>query len=283
MIYLKANAAGKTKREYVTAVVDDCKRIFNETFADHFFRDDNLKVAFCTFEDQASVFEAFCSRFFPLYLAEGYSRTDYFAAQAMTNVPEDICGILICLDTHDEGDVWYQIILHEMSHIFCIVNELGGENFQEKYSKENLERELQYHVMSVGYTIWKEFIADYIASQLNPFAKTHSLVSLRKVVSQLDEEVNFNHPDRAQAFSQILFYIFQSPRIMAAPDVNAVVQVLDKNHILPHKDRHQYYREVIELIFHQLDQELFWRINVGFIEELGEIYLKMLFCEAYGY
>ena len=31
---------------------------------------------------------------------------------------------MICLDTPDEGEIWYQIILHEMSHIFCITNEL---------------------------------------------------------------------------------------------------------------------------------------------------------------
>ena len=112
MIHLKANAVGKTKREYIEDVIDDCKLIFNAAFADQFFHDDNLKVAFCTSADQASVFEEFCGKYFPLYLDEKHSRTDYFAAQAMTNVPENICGVLICLDTPDEGEIWYQIILH---------------------------------------------------------------------------------------------------------------------------------------------------------------------------
>ena len=48
MIHLKANAVGKTKREYIEDVIDDCKLIFNAAFADQFFHDDNLKVAFCT-------------------------------------------------------------------------------------------------------------------------------------------------------------------------------------------------------------------------------------------
>ena len=43
MIHLKANATGKTKKEYIEDVIDDCKLIFNAAFADQFFHDDNLK------------------------------------------------------------------------------------------------------------------------------------------------------------------------------------------------------------------------------------------------
>ena len=111
-------------------------QIFNRALGDGFFHDNNLKTAFCTAEDKTSVYESLCGQFFPLYLAKGYSRMDYFAAQAMTNVPNGIYGILVCLDTCDEGNDWHQIILHEMSHIFCISHEIGGKNFHNRYSKE---------------------------------------------------------------------------------------------------------------------------------------------------
>ena len=76
-----------------------------------------LKVAFCASENQADVYSMFCEQFFPLWLTESYSRSNYFAAQAMANMPEGIYGILFCLDTYDEGDVWYQIVLHVFSFL----------------------------------------------------------------------------------------------------------------------------------------------------------------------
>lgn len=79
MICLKAStAAGKAKKEYIEDVIDDCKLIYNTVYADQFFHEDNLKVAFCTSADQSSVFEEFCGKYFPLYLDENYSRTNFF-------------------------------------------------------------------------------------------------------------------------------------------------------------------------------------------------------------
>lgn len=276
MIHLKANSAGKTKREYIEAVVDDCKRIFNATIADRFFHDDNLKVAFCTSENQVIVYETFCGQFFPLYLAEGYSRTNYFAAQAMTNVPDGIYGILVCLDTCDEGNDWYQIILHEMSHIFCITHEIGGENFQHKYSKEYLGENEQYWYSSIGYAVWSEFIADYIASQINPLVMSLSLAKLRVVIRKLDEGMNVNNPDRAQNCSQILCYIFLNPRIRAAKDGDSAFQILEKNRVFASKERSGHYHEIISLLFDRLKQECYWTIGPEFIEKLGKAYLSLL-------
>lgn len=71
----------------------------------------------------------------------------------MTNVSEDICGILICLDTPNKGEVWYQIIHHEMSHLFCIMNELDGKNFQDKCTKEKTGGDVHYYFSTVGYAV----------------------------------------------------------------------------------------------------------------------------------
>lgn len=277
MICLKAStAAGKIKREYIEDVINDCKLIFNAAFADQFFHDDNLKIAFCTSADQASVFEEFCGKYFPLYLDKNYSRTDYFAAQAMTNVPENICGILICLDTPDEGEIWYQIILHEMSHIFCITNELDGENFQDKCTKEKTGGDVHYYFSTVGYAVWREFIADYIAIPITPLMKPISLVNLRENVRKLDEGVNRANPECSQDCSQILSYIFTYPKIKNARDVKSVFRILKKNRIFATKERSQDYYPIIEAIFVQLKQEKYWSITNKFMERIGMTYCALV-------
>ena len=167
-----------------------------------------------------------------------------------------------------------------MSHIFCITNELDGENFHVKYSKEKMGDDPRYHFWHVGYAIWREFVADYMASELNPFSETYSLTDLRKVVRQLDKNVNLDHPDRTQIYSQILVSVFQNPRVAQAADANDAVQILEKNRVFPPQNRRNYC-VTMELLFHQLDQESFWKLNVDFIEKLGEAYLKILFCETY--
>ena len=43
-------------------------------------------------------------------------------------------GIIARTDIHDQGLQWRHVILHEISHIFGITNELpDGENFFHKY------------------------------------------------------------------------------------------------------------------------------------------------------
>ena len=74
--------------------------------------------------------------------------------------------------------------------------------------------------------------------------------------------------------------VFQNPRVAQAADANDAVQILEKNRVFPPQNRRNYCA-TMELLFHQLDQESFWKLNVDFIEKLGEAYLKILFCESY--
>jgi len=130
MIHLKLYDSRCTKKEYIESVIEICKQIFNETLGQNFFKDNNLKVAFCNSENSAAVYEEFCKQFFPLYLGEGYSRTTY-TAQAFTNEIDGVYGILVCLDTGPESGEWYQIILHEMSHIFKSAEKTLVQNIQK--------------------------------------------------------------------------------------------------------------------------------------------------------
>lgn len=251
MIHLKLYDSRCTKKEYIESVIETCKQIFNETLGQNFFKDNNLKVAFCNSENSAAVYEEFCKQFFPLYLGEGYSRTTY-TAQAFTNEIDGVYGILVCLDTGPESGEWYQIILHEMSHIFCIIHEIDGENFSAKYSKNNMGGQPEYWNIYIGYAVWREFIADYIASQIHPLMRPPTLTKLREVVRELDKGINRDNPDRAQDVSQLLQYIFLYPKIRAATDTATIIQFLEKNRIFATKARCRDYQEIIALIFEQL-------------------------------
>lgn len=142
MLELNLDPFRQSKKEFIESVIETCKPIFDDAFGLDFSKDDCLKVAFCTFENRAAVYEDFCTHFFPLYLAEGYSRDDFFTAQAFTNANTGIYGILICLDMEQEPSDWYQIILHEMSHLFCITREISRDNFNARYPKEKIKEDL---------------------------------------------------------------------------------------------------------------------------------------------
>lgn len=269
MPVLKHDAIGQSKKEFVESVIEICKVIFNDASGLDFSKNDCLKIAFCTFENRAAVYEDFCKRFFPLYLAEYYNRNIIFTAQAFTNVDDEIYGILICLDMEQEDSDWYQIILHEMSHIFCITHEIARDNFTAKYLNDTTSKTLKNITLHVGYAIWREFIADHIAYQLNPFIRPLSLTELRKGVRELDAKICLDNPDQAENISQVLTRIFAASRIQKAADIEDVFQVLKRNRIFSSQKRCEQYRELISLIFRQLEEEYFWEITPQFIERIG--------------
>lgn len=213
MLQLNLDSEKRTKREFIESVIEICKSIFNDAFGPDFSKNNSLKVAFCTVENCAAVYEYFCTQFFPLYLAEGYDKASLFTAQAFTNTDDGIYGILICLDAEQPTSGWYQIILHEMSHIFCITREIGQDNFTAKYLESVNKKSLKDGCMHIGYAVWREFIADYIAYQLNPILAPLSLSRLRELVRELDEDIYAGNPDRAVSASLVLTYIFVTAKI----------------------------------------------------------------------
>lgn len=225
----------QSEKEFIESVIETCKTIFYDAFGLDFSRDDCLKVAFSTFENHADVYEDFCKQFFPLYLAEDYDRDSFFTAQAFTNTDKGIYGILICLDVKQEHSEWYEIILHEMSHLFCITHEIAGENFNAKYSKKAIKENIHNKFIYVGYAVWREFIADYIANRINPIYGPLSLVKLREFVRELDKDINIKNPYRVADVSQMLVYIFVTDKIQEATDIETVFKVLIGNRIFSSK------------------------------------------------
>lgn len=276
MIHLSLNDSGYTKKEYIESVIETCKQLFNEALGQNLFGENNVKVAFCDLENKADVYEEFCGQFFPLYLGEGYSRTEPFTAQAFANENRGICGILVCLDADHNSSEWYQIILHELSHIFCIMHEIGGENFTAKYLESNMGNNSKYWHISMGYAVWREFIADYISFRINPLMRPLALSKLKEIVRELDERVNISDSNRAENTAQLLQYIFLNPKIRTAESADSIVRILEKNRVFTTKARCEDYRGMIDLIFEQVKREPCWEIAPEFIEELGGAYSLLL-------
>lgn len=265
----------QSKKEFIESVIEECIPIFYDAFGLNFSRGENLKIAFCTSENQAEIYEDFCKRDFPLYLAEYYHRTGPFTAQAFTNAKERAYGILIRLDTEGKDSDWYHIILHEMSHLFCLTREIASGNFTARYLEGPIAENPQNSRLHAGYTIWREFIADYIAYQLSPIMAPLSLTRLREVARKLDEEICAENPEQTINASRVLAYIFVTDRIQAAADIEEIFDTLKKNRIFLSKERCEDYRELISLIYQQLAKDYFWEITPQFIEKVGWAYFLL--------
>lgn len=274
------NSYNSTEKGHIESVIRSCKRFFNDTLNEEFFRDDNLKVTFMTLENGVKVYEAFCRQFFPEYLEENYTAPGYmesFTAQAFVN--KDVYGILARLDTGIEFswyDSWYEIILHEMSHIFCVVHEIGGENFFEKYCEDKAEDSTRNGLICAGYAIWREFIADYIAAQINPFFSPLSMRELKKEVSELDKEWNSTNPKAKTFVSQMLADILLNSKVRQQKNSEAILQLLEKEKVFTSKVPGTSYSGMIRILYKQLLQDECWKINVDFILKLGEEYLTQM-------
>lgn len=147
-------------------------------------------------------------------------------AQSFTNADDEIYGILICLDIEPEDADWYQIIFHEMSHIFCISRELSRDNFTAKYLSSAITKSPKEQCIDFGYAIWREFIADYISYKVSPIMRPLSFAQMREVVRELDPGVCVSNPEQTVNTSLILAHIFVHPKIQEARNIETFLQAL---------------------------------------------------------
>ena len=104
--------------------------IFNERLGAE-FSEDNLVLRCFQTENQQEVFEQFCKQYFPDRLEDRYTEDGYFDfhASAFVGTGDGADGILLRTDIARHPAELKHILLHELAHIFCTRNELGGDNF----------------------------------------------------------------------------------------------------------------------------------------------------------
>jgi len=160
--YVKHYHTDHADNQDIEEIIECCKTIFNSTVGSNFLNDQNLKLEFFHLENGVDVYEQFCKQYFPSYLSkyhDDYTKEGYmgsFEAQAFIN--GDVYGILCSLDADIEPNCWYEVILHEMTHIYCMTHETEGGNFFDKYCfdlNENGKAEPN-GTMADGYAVWRE-------------------------------------------------------------------------------------------------------------------------------
>lgn len=267
-----AKVAGKGEIE---KILSDCIQIFNRHIDKQFFTSQNVKIEYFTLTDGVQKFERFCSEYFLSYISDDYYKKegyiDSFIAQAF--VGNDTYGILIRLDCSISCMDCYVILLHELAHIFCIVEEIGGEKFYQKYCANSEEQFMRY-----GYGLWREFIADYIAYALAPPAFSLSVKELRKEVQRLDNNVAMGKPNTIESAYGVLSAIFRNPTICRADSAERVLEFLEKHLVFPSKERCMHWSKVIKMIHGQIMKNPCWRIEPSFICDLGVSYLLGPLC-----
>lgn len=278
-IQIKRYHSDHVSKKDIEEIIQSCSLLFNAEFGDNFLNAKNLKMEFFSIENGVSVYEQFCKQHFPSYLtgthSKNYTEVGYmesFAAQAF--VDGDVYGILVSLDADIEPNEWYNIILHEMSHIFCITHEISGDGFFRKYcEKRDLEGD---RFTGAGYAVWREYVADYMTAGVAPFSNSLSIVQIREKIRQWDEYVDVANPAVEMLVSQILAYIFRNLKVRQAKNAETAYDFLEKNRVFASKARARYYYQLIEIIFEQISKDDYWEITLDFIRDLGATYSLML-------
>lgn len=278
-LHIKRYHTKHATKEDIKEIIECCKMIFNSEVGSCFINNQNLKVDFFHLENGIAVYERFCKQYFPSYLEkyhDDYTQDGYmgsFVAQAFIN--GDVYGILCSLDADIDPNLWYETILHEMTHFYCTTQESDGESFFEKHCiDENGEKPDGF--MGAGYAVWREFIAYYWGAALTPLSTPLSLVQVREKVRDLDEDVDAVNPVAKMLVSQILSYIFQNPTVRHANNAVASYELVERNRVFSSKERAKTYKLLIEAVFEQLSKEAHWKISPQFIDTLGSAYLFML-------
>ena len=245
--------------------------IFNDRMDAGFSGDDIILTCFMT-EDQKEIFEQFCSKYFPYRLNDRYQEEGYFDFRAssfigMDNGGKD--GVLLRTDIPYHPVELLHIFLHELAHIYCAHHELDGKSFYDEYCMDYAPTKQEDGIINAGYAVWRECIAEIIAIELDDNCKIVPLKKKADVLRQLKSEIE--PVDGKLAVSEILTAIMTSSEIEASQtweEAETAIQSLNLFDTPPEMD-------LFRLVYAQL-RTTFLEVDVGFIHELGYLYLNVL-------
>lgn len=257
----------KELRDYFFEMV----REFNDCM-DANIREDNIYLEFFNPSNGIEQYERFCKERFPRYLAEPYKEEGYFesfAAQAFLNEKE--YGVLLREDIDFSLSDLLLMLLHEISHLYCTRNEIGGDFFFEKYCMGTGPED---GMMNAGYAIWREAVADIMADSIISEYAQISLKdkSVRDEIKFLYDSINAGMPESKKAMSLIIAYTMISRQVAVTERWEEAENAL-KRYI---RINDPLLFSALEQVFRQLHKSPYWVITPGFIMTLGETYLSIL-------
>lgn len=236
------------------------------------FSEDNLVLRCFQAENQQEVFELFCKQYFPDRLTDRYKEDGYFDFHASAFIGEgenSVDGILLRTDVERSPATLYHILLHELAHIFCTRNELGGDNFYKRYCMDDTLSSEEDGAINAGYAVWRELIAELIASETDDNCDFLSLEDKEDLLRYYMEELEDG--DRKLAVSMILCEALTSREGEPAETWGDTKKKVEK--YKPFDD--PLFMDLLELVVRKLKRN-FVEIDRDFILELGSLYLFLV-------
>lgn len=258
--------------EEIPLALEEAFARFNDDFlTDYSF--DNVKVAFFNFETFPTVYREFCENDFPSWLEEDYTNPRFCSdAQAMALVEEANAGILINISCPFSYFQWVKALLHELSHIYAVQSEYGGRNFYRECCS-NTELSAEEDMLYVGYTVWKEFIADFLTAIVVPESPV-TLYRYRGEIKRFDSVITGLKPNCLKAMSLVLVAVFTSKEHFETESKEKFLEILKSKNVLDMEE----YRELIQLVLDHIRNEAFspQMITDDFIDEFGSLIRKIV-------
>ena len=144
-------------------------------------------------------------QYFPDRLTDRYKEEGYFDFHASAFIGEgknSVDGILLRTDIERNPATLYHILLHELAHVFCAHNELGGDSFYKRYCMDSTLSREEDGAINAGYAIWRELIAEVIAFEMDDNCFVVPLGEKAALLRYYEEE--FENGDRKRGLSMIL-------------------------------------------------------------------------------
>lgn len=236
-------------------LVECAVNAMNEVFGAEFNKD-NLVV--CFHDPDEDVRDIFMQEFG--FEVEGTGEDGI--AEAFCYGKDGKDGILICRMT-DEGRIVHTL-LHELSHIFCIHNEIEGGRFFDRYCMG--ERSVEDGTINAGYAIWREIIAEVMAKEISPDMTPRKLdESMQREIDHYRKVTSPSNPADKYALSNMI------DTIMCLDEVKDGISWTELEKRLTALDTP--YMSVVELAFEQLRKQKPYEISSDFIMALGNAFL----------
>ena len=248
----------------------DAASIFNERLGTE-FSEDNLVLCCFQTENQQESFEQFCKQYFPDRLTDRYKEDGYFDfhASAFVGKGDGVDGILLRTDIARHPAVLKHILLHELAHIFCTRNELGGDNFYKRYCMDDTLSSEEDGAINDGYAVWRELIAELIASEKDDNCAFLSLEDKEDILRYYMKELEDG--DRKLAVSMLLCEALTSREGEPSPTWGDTKKRFEK--YAPFDE--PLFIDLLELVVRKLKKN-FVEIDRDFILELGSLYLFLV-------
>ena len=246
-----------------------------ETLNEHMgteFSEDNLVLRCFQTENQQEAFEGFCKQYFPNRLTDRYKEDGYFDFHASAFVSEGesgVDGVLLRTDIERTPATLYHILLHELAHIFCTRNELGGDSFYKRYCMDDTLSSEEDGAINAGYAIWRELIAELIAFEMDDNCLVLALEDKEDILRYYMEELEDGN--RKMAVSMILCEALTSREGEPAATWSTTKRKVTK--YKPFDD--PLFMDLLELVVRKLRKN-FVEIDRDFILELGSLYLFLV-------